>query len=105
MTRPAIVYLHGFRSSPASAKAAALRAGVDALPAALRPVLEIPALVPGPAAAITQAAALVERHLAAGAGTSAGISSTGRTAAGSASTAARSAAALALAGDERKPCR
>jgi len=66
MRRAAIVYLHGFRSSPASAKAAELRAAVDALPAALRPALEIPALVPGPAAAIAQAAALVERHADAG---------------------------------------
>jgi predicted esterase YcpF (UPF0227 family) len=50
--RPTIVYLHGFRSSPASTKARLLREAVAALHADLRPVLHVPALVPRPAVAM-----------------------------------------------------
>lgn len=60
----AIVYLHGFRSSPASIKARRLQAFVDALPAARRPQLHVPALTHAPAAAVAGVAAWVERHVA-----------------------------------------
>ena len=50
------VYLHGFRSSPASAKATRFAAAVAALPQALRPKLSIPALPDRP----SQAMAIVE---------------------------------------------
>ncbi len=55
----AIVYLHGFRSSPASVKAAKVAAAVAALPAAIRPRLHVPALEVGPAAAIASVAAWI----------------------------------------------
>lgn len=47
-----LVYLHGFLSSPGSAKARCLARAVDALPAAIRPRLRIPALAFSPAAVI-----------------------------------------------------
>jgi predicted esterase YcpF (UPF0227 family) len=50
--RATIVYLHGFRSSPASLKARCVREAVDALPDALRPVLHVPSLDDGPAQAM-----------------------------------------------------
>ena len=53
-----IVYLHGFRSSPASRKARVLSDAVAALPAPTRPVLHVPELTDAPAAAI---AAVLER--------------------------------------------
>ncbi|MCC6197777.1 MAG: esterase, partial [Burkholderiales bacterium] len=57
-----IVYLHGFRSSPASIKATRLRAYVDALPASARPVLHIPELTHAPAEAVRGVAAWVEAN-------------------------------------------
>ena len=54
-----IVYLHGFRSSPASRKARVLCDAVAALPASTRPVLHVPELTDGPAAAITAVLDLV----------------------------------------------
>jgi hypothetical protein len=61
MTRgvSAIVYLHGFRSSPASAKASALGRAIDELPATVRPRHRVPALDHDPARAIAQVLALV----------------------------------------------
>jgi predicted esterase YcpF (UPF0227 family) len=57
-----IVYLHGFRSSPASIKATRLREYVDAMPAPARPTLYVPELTHRPAAAVSDVAAWVERH-------------------------------------------
>ena len=55
-----IVYLHGFRSSPASIKATRLRAYVEAMPSP--PVLHVPALQHRPAAAVREVAEWVERN-------------------------------------------
>ena len=57
-----IVYLHGFRSSPASIKATSLRDRVAAMPASARPVLHVPDLPHQPADAIAGVAAWVERN-------------------------------------------
>ena len=54
-----IIYLHGFRSSPASIKATRLRDFVAALPSAARPQLHVPALTHEPMRAVSEAAALV----------------------------------------------
>lgn len=55
----AIVYLHGFRSSPASSKAQAMVRAVAALPEAIRPALAVPDLGHAPAQAIAKVVALV----------------------------------------------
>jgi uncharacterized protein len=59
----AIVYLHGFRSSPASIKATALARAVDALPASVRPLLHVPFLRHGPAANMAETIAWIDAHV------------------------------------------
>lgn len=56
-----IVYLHGFRSSPASNKATRLRAFVEALPAP--PALHVPALQHRPSVAMREVAEWVGRNV------------------------------------------
>ena len=57
-----IVYLHGFRSSPASIKATRLAEAVAALPDTLRPQLHVPELTHRPAQAIANVIDWVDRH-------------------------------------------
>ena len=57
-----IVYLHGFRSSPASGKAQAMIRAVDALPAHRRPQLHVPELDDAPRVAIDKLRRWVEQH-------------------------------------------
>lgn len=58
-----IVYLHGFRSSPASIKAKQLESAIASLPELLRPRLYIPELVPEPAAAVRSVIQWIERGI------------------------------------------
>ena len=55
------VYLHGFRSSPASVKATQFSAAVAALPVAIRPALVVPDLADRPARALERIDAIVQR--------------------------------------------
>ena len=59
-----VIYLHGFRSSPASIKATRLRDYVAALPDAIRPTLHVPEITHAPSQAVAGIAEWVERHAA-----------------------------------------
>ena len=60
-TKPKLIYLHGFNSSPQSNKARAMSAYVAALPDSIRPALHVPALPPRPARAMREVRQLIDR--------------------------------------------
>ena len=61
-----LLYLHGFNSAPQSTKAQQMIARVAALPAAIRPRIDVPALPPRPALAMELVCGLIERDGAQG---------------------------------------
>ena len=55
-----LIYLHGLNSAPQSTKATTLKAHVEALPEAIRPLLLIPALPHRPAEAMTMVRHMID---------------------------------------------